>query len=230
MIPDGAIKVLDKGYVRLVSTLGDDLTVVNSARVSYNKQKFELDEKDKKLIKFLAEKEHTSPFRHAVLQFEVYAPLMIARQWWKHCIGSNHQDPFTAWNESSRRYVTENEEFYVPTEWRKAPENKKQGSSDELLHSQNRWTNELITYIEDGVNLYQAAIDNGMAAEQARLFLPAYSLYVRWYWTVSLHGALHFVDLRSHAGAQKEIQDYSDAVEEFIRTKFPVSAEAWFNQ
>lgn len=228
MIPEDAVKVLDKGYVRCVSVLGSDLTVANSARVSYNKQKFEMDEKDVRLIKFLAEHDHTSPFRHAVLQFEVYAPLMVARQWWKHCIGSNHQDPFTAWNESSRRYVTEDEEFYIPIEWRKAADNKKQGSEGRLDSVQEMiWTDTLRTFIEESERLYENALANGICAEQARLFLPAYSLYVRWYWTVSLHGTLHFIDLRSHLGAQKEIRDYSDAVESFVKDKFPVSWEAW---
>ena len=106
--------VLDKGYVRLVDVMGSDLSVVNSARVSYDKQVDELGDKDTGLIRFLAREGHTSPFRHASLQFEVYAPLMVARQWWKYIIGSSHQDNMAAWNESSRRYITEEPEFYDP--------------------------------------------------------------------------------------------------------------------
>ena len=85
-------QVLDKGYVRLVDHMGSDLSVVNSARVSYNKATSELRAEDEKLIKFLANNDHTSPFRHATMQFEIYAPLMVARQWWKYIIGSSHQD------------------------------------------------------------------------------------------------------------------------------------------
>ena len=94
--------VLDKGYVRLVDALGSDLTIANAARVSYAKESLELTDRDKGLIDFLAREDHTSPFRRAMLQFEVYAPLMVARQWWKYIIGSSHQegigDSLNAWN------------------------------------------------------------------------------------------------------------------------------------
>jgi thymidylate synthase (FAD) len=106
------INVLDKGYVRLVNVMGSDLSVVNSARVSYDKESTELSEKDARLIRFLAREGHTSPFRHATLQFEMYAPLMVARQHWKYIVGSDHT--MDAWNESSRRYVTEEPAFYIP--------------------------------------------------------------------------------------------------------------------
>src|SRR5690625_45241 len=92
--------------------MGDDLTVVNAARCSFARKSEEMSEGDEKLIDFLAREGHDSPFRHASLQFEVYAPLMIARQWFKYIVGSDHT--MDAWNESSRRYITENEEFYVP--------------------------------------------------------------------------------------------------------------------
>ena len=109
------IQIHDKGYVRLVDKLGSDLTPVNAARVSYNKASEDFSEKDEKLLRFLIREKHTSPFRHAVLQFEIYAPLMVARQWWKYIIGSSHQEgsqeAMNAWNESSRRYVTESIEF-----------------------------------------------------------------------------------------------------------------------
>src|SRR6185437_7973268 len=106
------IDVLDKGYVILHDVMGSDLTVSNSARVSYNKKKEEISDADKRVIAFLAREGHTSPFRHATLQFEVYAPLMVARQWWKYVVGSDHV--LDAWNESSRRYITEEPVFYVP--------------------------------------------------------------------------------------------------------------------
>lgn len=220
--------VLDKGYVRLVDTMGSDLSVVNSARVSYNKAVDELGDKDKGLISFLAREGHTSPFRHATLQFEVYAPLMVARQWWKYVVGSDHV--MDAWNESSRRYITEEPEFYIPreNEWRSAPDNSKQGSGGALqdvleYHEMGEVQYVYEQHIKESVRLYEKSMELGMAAEQARLFLPAYGMYVRWYWTTSLQGAAHFLKQRLEHDAQKEIQDYAKAVHELSLEKFPVS-------
>ena len=114
------IDVLNLGYVGLVSTMGNDLEVANAARVSFDKRS-ELDmtgllkSKDKKLIDFLWKEEHTSPFRHCVLSFEIYAPLMVARQHWKYAVASTFVDDQNGWNESSRRYNTEEPAFYIPT-------------------------------------------------------------------------------------------------------------------
>lgn len=224
------ISVLDHGYVRLVDKLGSDLTVVNSARVSYDKESFELTEQDKRLIRFLAREGHTSPFRHAMIQFEVYAPLMVARQWWKYCIGSAHQDPMAAWNESSRRYITEEPVFYMPTEWRTAPSNSKQGSGEPVSEAMQIVMDESMkAHIEKSIGLYEKAIENGVCAEQARLFLPAYGLYVRWYWTTSLQGACHFLNQRLEHDAQKEIQEYAKAVLFFVKQEFPESLQHMVN-
>lgn len=218
------INVLDKGYVILHDVLGDDLTVVNAARVSYNKRKEVMDDKDERLIKYLAKHDHTSPFRHTMLQFEIYAPLMIARQWWKYVVGSDHI--MDAWNESSRRYITEIPEFYIPqpNEWRSKPENAKQGSGKVLPENIGKgWTEELIKHIEKSEYLYNEAIKEGIAPEQARLFLPSYSLYVRWYWTASLQSVTHLIKQRSNKDAQKEFQKYAVAVYELTKKHFPVS-------
>lgn len=218
------------GYVRLIDTLGSDLTVVNAARVSYAKESKELSEKDTRLIRFLGRENHTSPFRHAVLQFEVYAPLMVARQWWKYIIGSHHQegiaDSLNAWNESSRRYITEEVELYTPEagEWRSAPENSKQGSGEPFdTDTGGAFTESLKQYQELGKRLYNSAVAQGVAVEQARLFLPAYGLYVRWYWTASLQSVFHFVDQRTKHDAQSEIRDYAKAVETLAKEHFPES-------
>ena len=180
------IQVLDKGYVRLVDTMGSDLSVVNAARASFAKESLELDQKDVHLIDFLIRENHMSPFRHAFATFEFKAPLMVARQHWKYVVGSDHT--MDSWNESSRRYVTIEPEFYVPAvdEWRLAPDNKNQGSGGPI----GPWigsvlTAELNRYIEQGEALYAMAMDNGVAAEQARLFLPAYGMYVVYRWTVA---------------------------------------------
>ncbi|MDA2116727.1 FAD-dependent thymidylate synthase [Bacillus cereus] len=224
------INVLDKGYVRLVDTMGCDLSVVNSARVSYDKESTELTDKDIRLIKFLAREGHTSPFRHATLQFEIYAPLMVARQHWKYIVGSDHT--MDAWNESSRRYVTEEPTFYIPkeNEWRKAPENSKQGSGNLISPSGGFiFTDELEKYIEEGERLYQFALDSGVCAEQARLFLPAYGMYVRYYWTASLQSVVHFLNQRLAHDAQLEIQAYAKAVLELTKEQFPVSIDELVN-
>ena len=244
------INVLDKGYVRLVDTLGNDLSVVNAARVSYDKEVEELSPKDERLLTFLANNDHTSPFRHAALTFEVYAPLMVARQWWKYAVASSHVDDQNGWNESSRRYITEEAEFYVPdtNEWRSAPENSKQGSgpaidsvSDEEFTSMllddsvdwnvprlgNYYTKQLNHMVKLGELYYEQAIQNGVAPELARLFLPAYGMYVRWRWTTSLHGVLNFLDQRIPHDAQSEIRQYAVAVQELSRGAFPKTFEAW---
>lgn len=227
------IDVLDKGYVILHDILGDDRTVANAARVSYDKKTDELTDGDRRLIAFLAREGHTSPFRHATLQFELYAPLMIARQHWKYVVGSSIQeatgDSMTAWNESSRRYITEEPTFYVPQphEWRSAPANSKQGSGDIIdFKIGNKATERLFLYIDRGIAEYEEAIRNGICAEQARLFLPAYGLYVRYYWTASLQSVAHFIAQRLADDAQVEIQAYAKAVLELARDKFPVSLDA----
>lgn len=218
--------VLDHGYVRLVDSMGSDLTVVNAARVSMDKQSYELNEKDRRLIAFLAEHGHTSPFRHAVVQFEIYAPLMVARQWWKYVVGSDHT--MDAWNESSRRYVSETPCFYVPADdqWRSAPESKKQGSGDTIDPSYgDYYTAMLIEYCRMGEEMYGAAMASGICAEQARLFLPAYGLYVRWYWTASLQSVCHFLNQRLDEHAQGEIRSYAQVVYNLVKPLFPISVD-----
>lgn len=163
-------KVLDQGYVRLVNHMGSDLTIANAARVSYAKESVELTERDMKLIRFLAREGHTSPFRHVMLQYEIYAPLMVARQWWKYIVGSSHMegtgDSLDAWNESSRRYITEEPEFYIPNhqEWRGAPAHSKQGSGEALPVEQGaKLSKELLEYVELGIKKYEAALASGYA-------------------------------------------------------------------
>lgn len=223
------VQVFD-GYVKLHDVMGSDLTVANAARVSYNKKKEVLDEKDRRLIQFLAEHGHTSPFRHATLQFEVYAPLMVARQWWKYVVGSDHI--MDGWNESSRRYITEECEFYIPkaSEWRSTPENKKQGSGDVLgLEIGFEMTNALCQHVAESTALYEWAMSMGVCAEQARLFLPAYGMYVRWYWTASLQSVAHLLQQRLNHDAQWEFQEYAKAIHQLARPHFPFSLEVLVN-
>lgn len=218
------IPVLDKGYVRLVDHMGSDLSVVNSARVSYDKASDELTTKDIGLLNFLAKHDHTSPFRHGLLQFEVYAPLMVARQWWKYVVGSDHT--LDAWNESSRRYITEDTVNYIPNEkqWRSAPEDSKQGSGAPVDDMTGLFLTEaLMTHIRDSEAFYEDAMQRGVCAEQARLFLPAYGMYVRWYWTASLQSVAHLINQRTKSDAQFEFQEYARAVKDLSSIHFPVA-------
>lgn len=227
--------VLDKGYVRLVNSWGSELDIVNSARVSYDKESKlredgSLTLNDQRLLNFLIEHKHDSTLRHAGFTFEVYAPLMIARQWYKHAVSSTHVEDQLGWNESSRRYITENEEFYIPKgdQWRSKPENSKQGSGEPLSSDIGGWfTNKLWDTIETGKGLYDKAMAAGIAPEQARLFLPAYGMYVRWRWTVSLNAVLHFLSLRLGDGAQSEIADYAEVISLLVKEKFPSTLDAW---
>ena len=225
------IDVLNLGYVGLVSTMGNDLEVANAARVSFDKRS-ELDmtgllkSKDKKLIDFLWKEEHTSPFRHCVLSFEIYAPLMVARQHWKYAVASTFVDDQNGWNESSRRYITEEPAFYIPTaeDWRSAPENSKQGSGEPINYGLGiELTMRLFNLIEAAEVEYNNALELGVCAEQARLFLPAYGMYVRYRWTTSLHGVMHFLQQRLAHDAQKEITDYALAMKSLAEEAFPYS-------
>lgn len=226
------INVLDRGYVRLVDYMGSDLSVVNAARVSYDKEVEELGDKDRGLLNFLIREKHTSPFRHASLAFEVYAPLVVARQWWKYAVASTHLDDQNGWNESSRRYITEDEEFYIPTatQWRSKPENSKQGSGepvDELVGQ--RFTDRLEEIVRLGEEAYESAMQQGIAPELARLFLPAYGMYVRWRWTTSLQGVMTFLEQRLAHDAQSEIREYADAVLNLSKDTFPETFKSYLN-
>lgn len=210
--------------------MGSDLDVVNAARVSFDKEVDTLGYKDINLISFLVKHKHDAVFRHCAMTFEIYAPLMIARQWYKHAVGSTHLDDQLGWNETSRRYVTENEEFYIPNvdEWRSAPQDKKQGSGD-LINEYHgaKYTRMLQILTEQAHSLYTEALSEGVAPEQARLFLPAYSMYVRWRWTASLNAILHFISLRQGHGAQSEIKLYADAVFQEVQSAFPITTTEW---
>lgn len=229
-LPENYIPVLDKGYVGLTDVMGTDKTIANAARVSYNKETAPdgpVAPGDERLLRFLLANGHTSPFRHAVMQFEVYAPLLVARQWWKYSVASAHWDDQHAWNESSRRYVTEQTVFHIPAEWRNAPENSKQGSGGVApQRAQTFYTRALRDHIQHSERLYEQALKDGLAPEQARLFLPAYGMYVRWRWTISLSGLFHFLDERLEHDAQWEIQQYAQAVDTLVAVAFPACSAA----
>ena len=222
------VSVLSNGYVRLVDCMGSDLSVVNAARASYKKESEDLTEKDIKLINFLAREGHWSPFRHAFMTFEFKAPLMVARQHWKYIVGSDHT--MDSWNESSRRYVTSDPDFYVPgiDEWRLAPENSKQGSGENIGPDLGVvLTSKLIETIDYCVSNYEFAMSEmNVAPEQARLFLPAYGMNVLYRWSCSLQSVGLFLKQRLHDTAQLEISEYAKATYNLIESVFPYSLKA----
>jgi len=222
----------DKGYVAIHDVMGSDLTVANAARCSYAKKSEALTEADKRLINFLAREGHTSPFRHVIAQFEFNAPLMVARQHWKYVVGSSMLeatgDNMDAWNESSRRYVTEEPSYYVPqpNEWRSTPANSKQGSGAIVSVEIGKEAFErLIQNVDRNMQDYEWALANDICAEQARLYLNAYGMYVKYYWTASLQSVCHFLNQRLAHDSQVEIQMYAKAVLELIKPLFPISVD-----
>jgi len=220
-----------------ITHMGSDLMVANAARVSMNKWKTKLDEKDIKLIKYLTEHKHTSPFRHPQLQVRVTVPIFIARQLHKHIIGMNITLDQFAQNEVSRRYVDDIPEFYTPKEWRKRPDKSiKQGSSDETIadilinsddgnykYSIEQTYKSLLNQTED---FYHDLINTGVAPEMARMILPQ-AAYTSWIWTGSLHAWLNLYALRIDSHAQKEVQEIAKQLGEILQEHFPYSFEAW---
>lgn len=207
--------------VELVDFMGDDLRVANVARVSFDKWKEEFDEKDVKLIDYLARHEHTSPFRHVQVSVRCTAPVFLARQLGKHQVG-------LSWNEVSRRYVDVGLEFFVPDSWRSRPtDGMKQGSGSGELSYESIWAFSSIeedyqAHIEESIQLYDHMIEQGVAPEMARMVLPQ-SMMVSWVWTGSLTSFFHIYRLRAEAHAQKEAQDFAQLIEEVVQPLFPHS-------
>jgi len=214
------IQVLNKGFVRLIDHMGSDLSVVNAARVSFGKVKATFEDSDAKLVDYLAEHEHTSPFRHTALTLHVKAPIFVFRQWMKHRIGSE-------FNEISGRYVEfPEDEFFVPEAFRRQAKVNKQGSEGAIDEANQ--ARALETYLEScrsAVAHYKELLALGVCREQARCVLPL-ALYSEVYWTVSLQAVAHFIRLRADAHAQWEIQQYAAAVRAVVEPLFPVGLKA----
>ena len=224
------IDVLDKGFIEVVDSLGNDLTVVNSARVSFGKRKSVWSAADRRLVKYLAKYKHYSPFRHLQVQFHIKAPEFVMRQWYKHVVGietsSSHSTKDHAWNEISGRYVPV-EDFYTPDVWRKQSEDNKQASEgvlDEL--QQKRMTSTYNEFMRQVEMAYDRMIDAGMAKEQARIILPL-NQYTEVYWTASFQSIMNFIELRNEKTSQWEIQEYAKALLECTSNTFPKITEIW---
>ena len=198
--------------VDLIDHMGTDLTVVNAARVSFDKTSSTLDNKDIKLINYLARHNHWSPFSHCFVQFRVKAPIFIARQLAKHQVG-------LSWNEVSRRYVDSPPEFYEPDTWRGKPENVKQGS-DGQAKSQYFPNLYLGDVTELALNNYDKMIIQGVAPEMARMVLPQ-NMYTEWYWSGSLYAFSRVCKLRLDKTSQIEVQDIARQLSAHCLTLFP---------
>lgn len=213
------------GSVEILDFMGSDLTTVNAARVSMGKRKLSFDEKDAKLIHFLVEHDpeipHTAPFRHVVIQFHFKMPEFVARQFYKHIVGSDYAFKDHAWNEISGRYV-EYEEFWHPAYFRISAPSIKQGSIDQEHEQSAEFVKEYARLSKEVHEFYQRMVIAGVAKEQARTILGV-NLYTEFIWTASLHCVAHFVNLRNHPHAQKEIQEYAVLVDEMIGSIAPVS-------
>ena len=200
--------------VELIDKMGTDLSVVNAARVSYAKTKEVFDDKDEKLIKYLATHEHWSPFAHASLQFRIKAPVFVARQLVKHQVG-------LVWNEVSRRYVDDAPELFEPKSWRGRPQNSKQGSDGEVKLDQTLKHN-METTMESCLILYNALLQKGVAPEQARMVLPQ-SMMTEWYWSGTVYAFARVCNLRCKPDTQKETQDVANEIDKLAREAFPHS-------
>jgi thymidylate synthase (FAD) len=224
------VAVLDHGFVELVDSLGSDLTVVNSARVSFGKRKTALSDADKKLIAYLIQHQHWSPFRHVQLQFHCKVPEFIARQWYKHVVGIVYSEVPTvdhAWNEISMRYVDASEfNYYTPQPFRQQSESNKQASRDEAVpDAEGLLKKAYVDHCNASLETYKHLVASGVAKEQARSVLPL-AIYTEFYWTASLQAVVNFIRLRKHAGAQFEIREYANALETLTQHVVPVAYDA----
>ena len=219
-IPDGAIKCLDKGFVRLVDSMGGDDAIVQAARVSYGKGTSKVSQ-DRGLIRYLMRHRHTTPFEMVEFKFHCKMPIFVARQWVRHRTANI--------NEYSLRYSQARDEFYYPD-----PEHiqfqsalNKQGRMGEVPAELKQKVQDYFKEIsERSFAIYSELNEAGVARELARSILPV-NLYTEWYWKNDLHNLLHFIGLRSDSHAQYEIRVFSDAMAESVKAVAPFAWEAY---
>lgn len=201
--------------VQLIDSAGGDLSVVNSARVSFNKRSDNLTASDEKLITYLAKHRHDTPFRHNFIQVRCSVPLFLARQLMKHQAG-------LTWNEESRRYIDSPPEFYCPKNWRTRPDGSIKQGSGEMSPDSPMWYREVYGQTKNAVKLYTDMLEGGIAPEMARMVLPQ-NMYVNFIWSGNLLAFFHVYNLRSGEGAQEEAKEFADLLKNAIWPKFPVS-------
>jgi len=215
------------GKVELVEYMGSDLTVVNSARVSFGKHKEVLDDNDKKLVDYLIRHRHTSVLEHNFVTFRFKVPLFVRSQ--------HHRHRTWSYNEISRRYTEFNIEFYQPKEFRKQHKTNRQASTDETFDpsfysasfdKDFKASTLVAEHYEDSLHLFNKLIDGGVCKEQARMVLPQ-AMYTEYYGSANLSNILKFVDLRLHEGAQLEIQQVAQAVLDIVTELYPETVGAY---
>jgi thymidylate synthase (FAD) len=221
VIAQGSIPVLDHGFVRLDEAMADDLSVVNGARVSFAKHKTELDDSDAGLIRFLMRERHGTPFEHNAFRFHIRAPIFVAREWFRHRVGS--------FNEFSMRYARATDDFYLP-----APEDVRSQVGKPGAYSFEPVTEDVAeTTREELQQVYEAAyaayerlVELGVARELARAALPV-GAYTEFYWTVNARALMNFLSLRNSETAQREIRRYAEACERFLAERMPITYDAF---
>ncbi len=221
------------GTVEYVDHMGSDLTVVNSARVSFGKHKKDLDDKDRKLINYLVKHKHTSTFEHNMITYRFVVPLFIRSQ--------HHRHRTWSYNEISRRYTDFDLKFYEPSNFRTQHKTNRQASNSDSIdpkveidvgmgnsrgHYYGTASKVLKSYHRDSLKVFDSLLDAGVCREQARGVLPQ-NLYTEYYGTVNLNNLLKFADLRMHEGAQWEIQKVAEACLDIAEEIFPESISAW---
>jgi thymidylate synthase (FAD) len=218
---DQTVHVLDHGFVRLDAAMADDLSVVNAARVSFARRKEEMDESDVGLVKFLMRDRHGTPFEHNAFRFHIRCPIFVAREWFRHRVGS--------FNEFSMRYAKATDEFYVPAADDVRTQVGKPGAysfdpvEPELAE---RTRDELQAVYESAYGAYLRLTEAGVARELARVVLPV-GAYTEFFWTVNARALMNFLSLRNAESAQHEIRLYAEACETFLQEHMPVTYEAF---
>jgi thymidylate synthase (FAD) len=221
VIAQGSIPVLDHGFVRLDDALADDLSVVNGARVSFARHKTEMDDSDAGLIRFLMRERHGTPFEHNSFRFHIRAPIFVAREWFRHRVGS--------FNEFSMRYARATDDFYVPAPEDVRTQIGKPGaySFEPVSEAVAEVTREELRRVyETAFETYEKLVELGVARELARAALPV-GAYTEFYWTVNARALMNFLSLRNSETAQREIRCYAEACEHFFSERMPITYEAF---
>ena len=215
------VNVLDKGWIELQDVMGNDLAIVNAARTSFLGESKSA-ERDKKLLFYLLQHRHTTPFEMVEFKFRVHAPLVTWWQWARHRTWS--------YNAQSGRYTEFSEaDFYIPAEWRLQSSDNKQASEGELTGPEaDALTEKLRAHYDQSFALYEQALESGVARELARMFLPGFAVYYTWVLKVDAHNLMHFLRLRMAPDAQYEIRVYAQAIyDHFFKPALPWTAEAF---
>jgi thymidylate synthase (FAD) len=221
VIPQNSIPVLDHGFVRLDAAMADDLSVVNAARVSFARRREQVDDADAGLIRFLMRDRHGTPFEHNAFRFHIRCPIFVAREWFRHRIGS--------FNEFSMRYAKATDDFYVPEAADVRSQVGKPGAySFEPVEPElaERTREELQAVYDTAYATYTRLVEEGVARELARSVLPV-GAYTEFYWTVNARALMNFVSLRAAETAQREIRRYAEACERFLAEQMPITHAAF---